>query len=161
MTLARRLRILSPHYEIPPMQPLIQVAFASADLKQVDQHFGAALGFVIHRVGPHHDERLEAIRFEPIEMDGNERKLEVKIAALQGCAAVYCAAIGASAVHRLRREGIQSLKVEPGTTIALLVSGLQQQLREQRTPWIRQALAPRPFERERRFEHMEAEGWCE
>ncbi len=99
------------------IETAIRVAFASSDRQRVDQHFGAAVAFVIHAIDSHRSRLVEVVQFGPLHQDGNEDKLSVKIAALEGCAAVYCEAIGTSAVNQLRVAGVQPLKVAPGTRI--------------------------------------------
>jgi nitrogen fixation protein NifX len=137
------------------------VAFASADRKHVDQHFGAAEGFVIYRVGPHHYELLEAAQFGRLDMDGNEDKLAAKIDALGDCVAVYCQAVGASAIGQLKTRGVQPIKVAPDTLISGLLRELQQELREGPSAWLAQAIERRAPDRADRFDAMEAEGWSE
>jgi nitrogen fixation protein NifX len=137
------------------------VAFASADRKHVDQHFGAAEGFVIYRVGPHRYELMEAAQFGRLDMDGNEDKLAAKIDALADCVAVYCQAVGASAIGQLKTRGIQPIKVAPETLISGLLRELQQELREGPSAWLARAMERRAPNRADRFEAMEAEGWNE
>ena len=67
---------------------MLRVAFASADRVTVDQHFGAAVGFVIYALDDERAQLVELAEFPPESMDGNESKLPAKIAALSGCAAV-------------------------------------------------------------------------
>ena len=139
----------------------VLVAFASADRKHVDQHFGAAEGFVIYRVGPCHYELMEAAQFGRLDMDGNEDKLAAKVDALGDCVAVYCQAVGASAIGQLKTRGIQPLKVSPDTPISGLLRDLQQALREGPSAWLARAIERRAPSRADRFEAMEAEGWTE
>ena len=139
----------------------VLVAFASADRKHVDQHFGAAEGFVIYRVGAHRYELLEAAQFGRMDMDGNEDKLAAKIDALADCVAVYCAAVGASAIGQLKNRGIQPIKVAPSTLISGLLRELQQELREGPSAWLSRAMERRVPRNENRFDAMEAEGWTE
>ena len=47
MALMRRLRIIDGNEESKPMNARLQVAFATDDLKQVNQHFGSARSFAI------------------------------------------------------------------------------------------------------------------
>lgn len=161
MTLQRKLKIVHDAPPVAQSAPTVRVAFASIDRRHVDQHFGAAGGFVIYQVSPHRYELAEVAQFGKLDMDGNEDKLAAKIQALQGCVAVYCLAVGASAIAQLRSAGIQPVKVAPDTLISGLLQGLQQELATGPSAWLARALeaqSPRPAGR---FDAMEAEGWVE
>ena len=83
-----------------------------------------------------------------------------KIALLQGCAAVYCQAIGGSAIQQLLAHHIQPIKVENGKLIKELLAELQHNLSSDNVPiWLskylkRQAMTDR-------FAAMAAEAWQE
>ena len=142
--------------------PCLRVAFATSDMKRIDQHFGTAEAFAIHAIGARSHALSEVVRFTPAAMDGTEDKLSARIAALVGCIAVYCRAVGSSAVQQLRAQGIQPLKVEVDTSISLAISQLQQDLRTGSAPWLNRALASQTApDRAQRFAVMEAEGWQE
>jgi nitrogen fixation protein NifX len=163
MGMERRLRVLTMSGEATSMETdtRIRAAFASSDMKQVDQHFGAAESFVVYSIDPQGHHLVEAIQFARLEMDGNEDKLGAKIAALDGCVVVYCEAVGASAVSQLRAKGIQPIKVGPGTSVSSLIRDLQAELRDGPGAWLARAIAVRDPGRGRRFDAMEAEGWSE
>jgi nitrogen fixation protein NifX len=156
---------MSDHRPLAGADATVKVAFATADLRHVDQHFGAAESFVVYQVGAREQHLVEAIQFSQpgvhLKMDGNEDKLAAKIAALEGCLGVYCEAVGASAVSQLRARGIQPIKVAAGTTVSSLIRGLQQELREGTSGWVVRAMANRDPSRAHRFDAMEAEGWRE
>ncbi|MDD3610062.1 MAG: NifB/NifX family molybdenum-iron cluster-binding protein [Halothiobacillaceae bacterium] len=118
----------------------LKVAFASADRKRVDQHFGAARAFAIYRVSADEARLEEVARFAPEAMDGNEDKLLPKIALLEGCTAVYCQAVGASAVQQLLTRDIQPIKVEEGALIDDLLAILREELRGEPGGWLAKAL---------------------
>ena len=101
------------------------------------------------------------VQFGALEMDGNEDKLVGKIAALDGCIAVYTQAVGAYAVGQLQRNGIQPVKVTPGASVPDLLESLQEQLRAGPSAWLARAIeAQKPVDPQR-FHDMEAEGWEE
>ena len=137
----------------------LKIAFASRDRRHVDQHFGAAEAFAICAVGAHSSALLEVVQFLEAAQDGNEGKLAAKIALLDDCVAVYCAAVGASAIRQLLARGIQPVKVTEGARIDGLVVKLQQAWREGPTGWL--AKAVRGHGDESRFAAMAAEGWRE
>ncbi len=160
MTLRRRLQ-LAYSTEDGWMKTALRVAFASADKQHVDQHFGAASGFAIYAVDLDQARLLEAVEFEQSDMDGNEDKLTAKIAVLSGCAAVYSQAVGASAIRQLKAQGIQPVKVAPGTEIGALLGELREELRRGPQSWVARAIAARQPADPGRFDVMEAEGWEE
>jgi len=161
MTLQRKLKLVGQDTDDADPATTIKVAFASADRKHVDQHFGAAEGFVIYRVGAGGHELLEAAEFGRLDMDGNEDKLGVKIHTLAGCIAVYCQAVGASAIGQLRTAGVQPIKVAPRTPISGLLCELERDLRDGPSAWLARAIEQQRPQRTDRFDAMEAEGWSE
>jgi len=161
MTLQRKLKLVGDDSaEIDPASA-IKVAFASADRKHIDQHFGAAEGFVLYQVSPTGYELLEMTQFGRLDMDGNEDKLGAKIEVLRDCVAVYCQAVGASAIAQLRAAGVQPIKVPPHTLISGLLRELQRELHDGPSAWLARAIDQRQPQHEDRFDAMEAEGWSE
>lgn len=164
MGLQRRLQLVSHDNENQWMQAAIKVAFATSDMKQVDQHFGASRSFAVYLIDPEQVRFVEACAFDCPNMDSNEDKLVAKIAALAGCAAVYSQAVGASAISQLKANGIQPVKVLPGTLISELIASLQEELRQGPSRWLARAVenaqsTTQPATRVRRFDAMEAAGW--
>lgn len=157
----RHLRVLGHTTEDAAVQTVLKVAFASADLKRVDQHFGAAESFVVYAVGAESAQLVEVAQFGRAAMDGNEDKLAGKIAALAGCAAVYSNAVGASAVAQLKQAGIQPVKVSAGTPIDELLTALREQIAQRPSSWVARALERQRATDPERFAAMEAEGWEE
>jgi nitrogen fixation protein NifX len=143
------------------MDAALRVAFASTDMKHVDQHFGAAESFAIYVVDMERTQLLEVAQFGQLEQDGNEDKLAAKLDALEGCIAVYSQAAGASAVAQLKARGIQPVKVSAGAPIADLLVTLQEELRSGPAAWLARAIdSQRPVDPSR-FDQMEADGWEE
>jgi nitrogen fixation protein NifX len=161
MTLQRKLKLVTDDSAAPDDASAIKVAFASADRKHIDQHFGAAEGFVLYKVSPSGYELLEVTQFGRLDMDGNEDKLAAKIEVLRDCLAVYCQAVGASAIGQLRAAGVQPIKVSPQTLISGLLRELQRELHDGPSAWLARAIDQRQPQREDRFDAMEAEGWSE
>ncbi|TCT23010.1 NifB/NifX family molybdenum-iron cluster-binding protein [Thiobaca trueperi] len=161
MTVERRLRILNCCSETKQMDTAVNVAFATSDRKVIDQHFGAAESFAIYAIDRNTASLIEVVQFGPLDMDGNESKLTAKIDALEGCVAVYCQAIGASAVNQLRARWIQPIKVAADTSITQTIRALQTELREGPNAWLARAIENRQAGRASRFDAMEAEGWDE
>lgn len=161
MALERRLKILSGGPDAREATRSVRVAFATSDMRQVDQHFGAATAFAIYGLEPRQYGLLEVAQFEAPAMDGNEDKLAARIAALEGCIAVYCQAVGASAIAQLRARGIQPIKVASGASVSGLIEGLCAELREGPSAWLARALQPRAPRTAAHFDAMEADGWWE
>lgn len=161
MALVRRMRIVDKTEEELAMETTLKIAFCTDDMKLVNQHFGSAKSFAIYAVDIEHSELLEAAQFGKLEQDGNEDKLATKIALLDGCAAVYCEAIGASAIRQLLAAGIQPVKVYRGSQITDLVEDFQTELRTGPSAWLAKAIARAAAPSAEKFSAMEAEGWEE
>ena len=138
---------------------MLRVAFASDDRIRVNQHFGAAAGFVVYAIDGDCARLVEAMEYPRESMDGNEDKLSSRIAALAGCSAVYCLAAGGSAVRQLLASGVQPLRLEQETAIEALLEALRQAIRDGGVPWIDRWL--RHSDDVGRFERMAQEGWQE
>jgi nitrogen fixation protein NifX len=143
------------------MSTALKVAFATSDMKHVDQHFGAAQSFAIYALDQEKSCLVEAVEFGKLEMDGNEDKLVVKIDALQGCIAVYSQAVGASAINQLKAKGIQPVKISPGAPISGLLATLRDELRQGPGSWLARAIQNAMPADPSRFDEMEADGWEE
>lgn len=161
MSLARQLNILDSGIEEHWMDSALKVAFATSDLRHVDQHFGAAETLAIYAVGPDLWHLVTVAQFGAQAQDGNEGKLVAKIQALEGCVVLYCQAVGASAIQQLQAKGIQPRKVPAGIAIAELLKALRDELREGTGPWLTRALEGTAPKASSRFDTMEAEGWQE
>jgi nitrogen fixation protein NifX len=161
MALERRLKVLDCDTEADWKATAVKVAFASTDMKQVDQHFGSAESFAIYAIDLEHIQLLEVSQFGQLVQDGNEDKLVAKISALDGCIAVYSQAVGASAVAQLQSRGIQPIKVSQGADILYLLKSLQEELRLGPTTWLARAIDSQKPVDPSRFDAMEDEGWDE
>jgi nitrogen fixation protein NifX len=162
MTLKRRLSIVDCNTEDRPVEATsLKLAFASTDMKHVDQHFGSAQSFVIYSVDMEHSRMLEVIQFGQLAQDGNEDKLVDKIKALDGCIAVYSQAVGSSAVAQLKARGIQPVKVAAGAAVSDMIESVQEELRSGPATWLARAIEAQKPADPGRFANMEREGWNE
>jgi nitrogen fixation protein NifX len=160
MALIRSLRIVET--ASVPMEAALTVAFCSDDMKVVNQHFGSAKTFVIYAVDRQHSELLEVAEFgAPKEEGNNEDRLANKIAQLEGCAAIYCEAVGASAIRQLMAAGIQPVKVNRDSQISELLEDFQNELRTGPAAWVANALARQGQSDPEKFARLEADGWEE
>jgi len=155
----RHLRLVTDAMSTPTES--VRLAFASTDRSRVDQHFGATEAFAIFEVDANSSQLVEVAEFIDAAQDGNDNKLPAKIATLQGCAAVYCLAVGASAVKQLLAAGIQPVRVEEDSPIDRLIADLQHELASGPGGWLAKALKARAPTDSARFDAMEAEGWSE
>lgn len=125
----------------------------------MDQHFGAAEGFVLYTIDSERARLAGVMEFSPHAMDGNENKLNDKIQALSGCAAMYCLAVGGSAVRQLLAAGIQPMKLDAPQPIDELLQALSEAIRDGGVLWIDKRLHHDADPE--RFERMAEEGWEE
>lgn len=137
---------------------MIKVAFASTDRTRVNQHFGAAEGFAVYEVTPEKATLVGVAEFAEEAMDGNEDKLTAKVEFLEGCAAVYVMAIGASAIKKLMARGIQPIRVNEVDAIDELLLEISRAMSDGGVAWIDRAMAQQEKD-ESRFNAMEEEGW--
>jgi nitrogen fixation protein NifX len=161
MSLTRRMHILHQPTASLPMDTAIKVAFASDNMVQVNQHFGSSKAFAIYAVDLENFELLEAAQFGELAQDGNEAKLSVKIQLLSGCAAVYCQAIGASAIKQLVDQKIQPIKVHEGSLIKDLLQDLQNEMKSGPSSWLAKAISQNKAPDLNRFSAMAEENWDE
>ncbi|WP_347987928.1 nitrogen fixation protein NifX [Methylomonas sp. AM2-LC] len=161
MSLTRRMHIVHHHEQRMLMETAIKVAFATSDMAHVNQHFGSAQCFALYAVDPENAQMLEALQFGELSQDGNEDKLSVKLQLLEGCAAVYCQAVGASAIKQIVAHGIQPIKVHEGCTIKDLVGDLQNEMKSGPSSWLAKAINQHKGPNSQRFDEMENEGWQE
>lgn len=136
----------------------LRIAFASNDRTRVNQHFGAAEGFVLYDIGLDRAQLVGVGEFPPESMDGNEDKLAAKIGFLQGSTAVFVLAIGASAIKQLLVAGVQPVRITGSDRIEDIVLYVQEGMREGGVPWIDKALAGQRKD-DSRFARMAEEGW--
>jgi nitrogen fixation protein NifX len=137
---------------------MLKLAFASDDRTRVNQHFGAAEGFVIHQVSADSSQLVGVGEFPPEAMDGNEGKLGAKVEFLTGCAAVFVLAIGASAIKQLLAAGIQPVRVAGSDRIEDIVADVQGAIREGGVAWVDKAMANARRDNSR-FARMANEDW--
>ncbi len=143
------------------METALKVAFASSDMVSVNQHFGSAKSFAIYGVDMEEAQLIEVAQFGQLDQDGNEDKLAVKFDLLKGCAAVYCQAVGASAIKQLIAHGIQPVKVHDGSQIKDLITDLQNELKAGPSSWLAKAMNKQKGVDPSRFNAMADEDWQE
>lgn len=142
---------------------MLRIAFASSDRCTVNQHFGASVGFAIYGLdgSGKRPPLLEVIEFDAAAMDGVEDKLMPRIDALAGCAAVYCRAIGGSAVRQLLARGVQPVRLDDEVAIDTLLGELQAAAGDGSLAWLERARRKAAGATAERFARMADEGWQE
>ncbi len=143
------------------MSTSVKVAFATTDRKHINQHFGSAEAFAIYAIGPERATLLEVAQFAELDQDGREQKLPAKLTVLEGCVAVYCTAVGGSAIRQLLARDIQPIRVGEDTLIASVLRGLTMAVGEGSFSWLGKAMQRRQATAVDRFQAMEEEGWQE
>lgn len=138
---------------------MIKVAFASTDRLRVNQHFGAAEAFAIYEVTPDKATLVGIGEFAEEAMDGNEDKLVAKVDFLEGCAAVYVMAVGASAIKKLMAKGIQPIRISEIDGVDELLAEISTAMKDGGVAWVDRALAAQANKSADRFASMEEEGW--
>ncbi|MFI3136294.1 MAG: NifB/NifX family molybdenum-iron cluster-binding protein [Methylococcaceae bacterium] len=161
MSLTRHMHVVQTEEEMKFMETALKIAFATSDMQTVNQHFGSAKSFAVYAVDPDHSKMLEAAQFGELSQDGNEAKLSIKIDLLEGCAAVYCQAIGASAINQIIARGIQPVKVHEGSKITDLIVDLQNEMKAGPSSWVAKAIHKPKNNNPDRFKQMEEDGWDE
>lgn len=161
MSLTRRMHVVQSEQQQVAMDTSLKIAFASTDMAHVNQHFGSAKSFAIYAINPEQIEFVEAAQFGKLEQDGNEDKLAVKFDLLKGCSAVYCQAVGASAVKQMMALGIHPVKVNEDTPIQKLLDDLQNELRSGPSSWLARAIKQQTGGDSSRFDEMAEEDWQE
>lgn len=161
MSLTRRLNLVPDSDEEKFMQTALKIAFATTDMETVNQHFGSAKSFAVYAVDMDEAHMLEAAEFGVLNQDGNEDKLSVKMDLLDGCAAVYCQAVGGSAINQLIARGIQPVKVHEGSKIKDLIVDLQNEMKAGPSSWLAKAINQNKGPDPDRFNKMADEGWDE
>jgi nitrogen fixation protein NifX len=155
---SRRLQLVWSIKQEP--EAVIKVAFASTDRTRVNQHFGAAEGFAVYEVTPDKATLVGVAEFGEEAMDGNEDKLTAKVDFLEGCAAVYVMAIGASAIKKLMAKGVQPIRINEVDAVDDLLGEISRAMSEGGVAWIDRALAAQAKAKaDDRFSTMEEEGW--
>ncbi len=114
----------------------VKIAFATSDRREVNQHFGAAEAFAVYELSESETRLIEVAEFIETAMDGHEGKLAAKVELLGDCAAVYCNAVGASAIQQLLAKGIQPMRVDEGTLIDELLCGLLKSMANEPPVWL-------------------------
>ena len=122
---ARKLSLVK---EMQDEKLTLRIAFASNDQVHVNQHFGTSMMFALYDLTESHWELVELVEYGSPKKGHDEQKLKYRIEALKGCQAMYCNAVGSSAIRQLLANNIQPLKIDPGQEISLILMDINQTL---------------------------------
>lgn len=119
----------------------MKIAFATEDGIHINAHFGWAKTIEVYDITPDEFHHVESLTFAgELKEDGNEDKLQPKLAAIEDCAMLYVAAIGGSAAARVVARNIHPVKVPETQEIEDILMRLKEVLRGTPPPWLRKAL---------------------
>lgn len=118
----------------------MKVAFATKDMKSIDEHFGWAKQFVIYEVNKDGCEFVEVVKTNE-DIEEEDTKIKSKIEALGDSAIVYCQAIGPTAAAKVIQSRIHPMKVSEVTPISDALDSLIKMLNSNPPPWIKRIIA--------------------
>lgn len=101
----------------------LSLGFATSDRSQVNQHFGTASMFSIYGLNDQNQwQRLSVLEFpETRHAKDSHDKLQSRIDHLASVDAVFCLAVGPSAVQRMARQQIQPIVLDQPEPIKTLL----------------------------------------
>jgi len=83
----------------------LNIAFATSNERDMDQHFGSCQQISIYRLTPDGSEHLNTVAFLPNKAGHNQQKITERLSALSDCFAVYCLACGNPVRNQLLSQG--------------------------------------------------------
>jgi len=108
-------------------QQSINVAFASSNESDLDEHFGSCQQLTIYRLSPDSWEHIKSVQFAAVQ-GHNQQKIAQRLAVLSDCFAVYCLACGNPVRQQLLAQGTRVV-VHPQ------VEAIEQLLTQIQTNW--------------------------
>jgi len=141
----------------------MKVAFATQDLKTVDAHFAGARNLAIYDISAEDHRFVEAVQFASVSRqdgvhdsgpgtgepgaDGHgghgepgDDRVAPRVAAIQGCALLFVAAIGGPAAAQVVKARVHPIKVPQPEPIETLINRVQTMLQGTPPPWLRKVL---------------------
>jgi len=103
---------------------VINIAFASSNESDLDEHFGSCQQFTIYRLSITQREHIKSIQFSASE-GYKQQKIDVRLAALNDCFAVYCLACGNPVRQQLLAQGIRVVVHPHSEDIEKLITQIQ------------------------------------
>ena len=84
----------------------LDIAFASSNETDLDEHFGSCQQLVIYRLSIKDKEHINSVKFSFYE-GHNQKKISERLDALTNCFAVYCLACGNPVRKQLLNHGVR------------------------------------------------------
>jgi len=88
---------------------VLNIAFATSNERDLDEHFGSCQQFIIYRLSLENKEHINTIKFTAYE-GHNQQKISDRLTVLEDCFAVYCLACG---------NPVRKLLLEQGTRVVI------------------------------------------
>ena len=102
----------------------LDIAFASSNENDLDEHFGSCHQLTIYRLSPDSSSYIESIKFT-VEQGHNQQKISDRLAALTNCFAVYCLACGNPVRQQLLAQGTRVVIHPNNESIDKLITQIQ------------------------------------
>lgn len=123
-------------YNDGDMPHSIRIAMACNDYGQIDGHFGSCLYFLVFQVGLH-ETRLIDIRETERPSDSDfEDKNSYRAHLVDDCQILYLISIGGPAAAKVIKAGIYPIKLKMPQEVDIVLSDLQEIMRESPPPWL-------------------------
>lgn len=109
---------------IKPSEDSINIAFATSNGNELNEHFGSCMQLCIYNLTPTSNEHLTTVFFTPSDEGHNSQKIAERLATLTGCFAVYCLACGNPVRKQLLTQGTRVI-IHPAELIHHLLTQIQ------------------------------------
>ncbi len=118
----------------------MRVAFATKDMKNINEHFGWAKQFAIYDINKDGFELSEIVKTQE-DKEGEIEKIMSKVNALEGVSILYCEAIGPTAAAKVIHNKIHPIKISEPKSIEDAAKELVVMLNGNPPPWIKRIIA--------------------
>ncbi len=128
----------------------MKVAFATADGRYIDEHFGRAGSFAIYEIDSSGHRFVELRKFSAgvdqavdstrEQGQAHEDAVQSKVERLADCKLIYLTEIGGPSAARLVKKGIMPMKVKEPIEIGKALEQLEETIKKSPPPWLRKAM---------------------
>ncbi|MDA7746191.1 hypothetical protein N8878_02525 [Psychromonas sp.] len=102
----------------------LDIAFASSNEVDLDEHFGSCHQLTLYRLSPDSSQFIESIKFNSTP-GHNQQKISDRLTALRNCFAVYCLACGNPVRQQLLAQGTRVVIHPHSEAIDNLITKIQ------------------------------------
>jgi len=113
----------------------MNIAFASSNGEEVDQHFGWSKKFYLFSIDQESAELVSVIDSSK-EIEDEKEKLNYKIGTIKDADIMYCTQIGPTASKMIQASGVHPVRVQEGEKIIDSILNLQDMLSDNPAPWL-------------------------